>query len=67
MIGKIIEVIVDGFDENTESFYGRGIADAPDVDGRVYIYQNGKNIKIGSIINVKIKDFLDYDLVGDIV
>lgn len=67
MIGKIIEVIVDGFDENTESFYGRGISDAPDVDGRVYIYQNGKNIEIGSIINVKIKDFLDYDLVGDIV
>lgn len=67
LINKKIEVIIDGFDENTESFYGRGRADAPDVDGRVYICNNGININPGDIVKVKIKDFVDFDLVGDII
>lgn len=66
-INKTIDVIIDGFDNNTESFYGRSKADAPDVDGRVYITNTNKNICIGDIVTVKIKDFIDFDLVGDII
>lgn len=66
-IGQVIEVIIDGFDENTESFFGRSRADAPDVDGRVYIYDKSKSFNIGDIIKVKVKDFIDYDLVGEVL
>ena len=37
MIGKTLEVLVDGFDEDAEQFYGRTYADSPDIDGRVWI------------------------------
>lgn len=67
MIGKKIEVIIDGFDKNTESFYGRSRSDAPDVDGRVYILAGHNDITIGDIIQVNVKDFIDYDLVGEII
>ena len=35
MIGKTLEVLVDGYDEELEQFYGRTYADSPDIDGRV--------------------------------
>ena len=37
MVGKELEILVDGYDENFEQYYGRSYADSPDVDGRVWI------------------------------
>lgn len=33
-LGKTMEVLVDGYDEESGQFYGRTFADSPDIDGR---------------------------------
>ncbi len=65
-IGKTIEVIVEGYDEESFLFYGRSRADSIDVDGKVYFGAEDE-IAEGDIINVKILDADEYDLSGQMV
>ncbi len=66
MIGKTLEVLVDGFDEEQEQFYGRSYADSPDIDGRVWIATD-EPIREGDFITVTIDGCMDGDLSGYIV
>ena len=52
--------------KNRDIFIGRSEYDAPDVDGCVYVHTN-KNIAVGDIVDVRIFDALEYDLLGEIV
>ena len=63
-IGKTINVLCEGFDRLAECFFGRSAADAPEVDGKVFIIAEDKKPKIGDIVSVEISDTLDCDLVG---
>ena len=65
-IGKTIEVIVEGYDEESFLFYGRSRADSIDVDGKVYFGAENEIFE-GDIINVKILDADEYDLSGQMV
>ena len=65
-IGKTMEVLVDGFDEEMEQFYGRSYADSPDIDGRVWIATD-EPIREGDFVMVKIDGVMDGDLSGYIV
>lgn len=63
-MGKIMEVLVEEpSDSSTDTWLGRTYADAPEVDGVVYIH--GNNYKSGDMVKVKITDTMDYDLVGE--
>ncbi len=62
-VGKEIEVIIDDYNEDSKELIGRSKADAPDIDGNVFIKSNG-NIKIGDIVKVKVVAAEAYDLVG---
>ncbi len=64
-VGRTVQVLVDGFDTVAEIHYGRSRADAPDVDGRIY-FKSKKKIAPGELVQVKITEALDYDLVGEI-
>ena len=66
MIGTILEVLVDGYDEEFEQFYGRTFADSPDIDGRVWIASD-EAVAEGSFVNVCIDGLIDGDLSGYIV
>ena len=66
MIGKITEVVVDGYDEELEQFYGRTYADSPDIDGRVYIASD-EPLREGQFIDVCIDGCADGDLTGYIL
>ena len=66
MIGKTLEVLVDGYDEEAEQFYGRTYADSPDIDGRVWIASD-EALAEGQFIQVHIDGILDGDLSGYIV
>ncbi len=66
MQGKILEVLVDGYDEQVEQFYGRSYADSPEIDGRVWIASE-EALTIGEFIKVRIDDTLDGDLSGYVV
>ena len=63
MIGKTIDVMVDGFDEEYEQFYGRTYADSPDIDGRVWIASEEALVE-GNFIKVTIDGLIDGDLSG---
>ena len=62
-IGKVLDVLVDEIDE--EGIIGRSKADAPEVDGLVYVDNlSGMNVKVGDIIPVTITESDEYDLWG---
>ncbi len=66
MMGKTIEVLVDGYDEEYEQYYGRTYADSPDIDGRVWIATQ-EDISEGDFVQVCIDGMIDGDLSGYIV
>lgn len=66
LMGKIMEVLVDGFDPELEQFYGRTYADSPDVDGRVWIASE-EPLREGDFVNVCIDGTVDGDLSGYVV
>ena len=62
-IGKTLDVLVDEIDE--EGIVGRSKADAPEVDGLVYVDNlSGINVKVGDVIKVTITNSDEYDLWG---
>lgn len=66
MIGKTFEVIVEGLSEETDLLLqGRTSLQAPDIDGVVLI--NDGQAQKGEIVQVRITDAHDYDLVGEII
>ena len=66
MIGQDITVLVDGFDEEFEQFFGRTFADSPEIDGRVWIASE-EAITEGSFVTVHIDGLVDGDLSGYIL
>ena len=66
MIGKIVKVINEGYDQVAESYYGRSFADAPDIDGKIY-YSSPRRLRDGDFVDVLINDVIDYDLTGRVV
>jgi ribosomal protein S12 methylthiotransferase len=64
-IGKTLSVLVEGLSEETDLLLvGRHSQQAPDIDGVTYI--NDGQAKVGDMVQVKITDAMDYDLVGGI-
>ena len=66
MIGKTLEVLVDGYDEEIDQFYGRTYADSPDIDGRVWIASD-EPVREGEFVMVTIDGCREGDLCGYIV
>lgn len=62
-VGRRMEVIVDQpFDARRHVYLGRSWADAPDIDGRVYI--TGKKLSSGEIVCSEIVAAEGYDLIA---
>jgi ribosomal protein S12 methylthiotransferase len=67
LIGKELEVLVDGFSEEWEGLpVGRTYRSAFEIDGIIYI-ETTEPLKAGDFIKIKIKDVIDIvDTVGEI-
>ena len=63
MIGKVITVLCEDYDPVASVHFGRGVADAPEIDGKVY-FKAERRIAPGSFVKVKVREVLDYDLFG---
>jgi ribosomal protein S12 methylthiotransferase len=61
-VGKILDVLVEGFDNGIS--IGRSYRDAPEIDGMVFI--EGK-ANVGEIVPVRITGAMAYDLTGTLV
>ncbi len=60
-IGRTLDVLIDEVDD--EGAIGRSHADAPEIDGAVYL--NGEtSVKIGEVVKVRIEEADEYDLWG---
>jgi ribosomal protein S12 methylthiotransferase len=66
IIGSSLEVLVDGFDEELEQYFGRTFADSPEIDGRVWIASE-EALSEGSFVTVQIDGLVDGDLSGFVV
>ena len=66
MMGKVLDVVVDGYDEEFEQYFGRTYADSPEIDGRVWIASQD-DLSEGSFVKVCMDGFIDGDLTGYIV
>ena len=63
MMGKVLDVLVDGYDDEAEQFFGRSYADSPDIDGRVWIASD-EPLREGQFVKVQIDGTVDGDLSG---
>lgn len=63
MLGKTMEILVDGYDEEMEQFFGRTYADSPEIDGKVWIASE-EPLQEGEFVTVKIDGCVDGDLSG---
>ena len=63
MIGKTMDILVDGYDEELEQFFGRTYADSPDIDGRVWIASQ-EPLREGDFVKVFIDGCMEGDLTG---
>lgn len=64
-LGDTIEVMIDEVDEN--EIIGRSHADAPEIDGVVYVESGNKRLHPGDIVNVDVHRAGEYDLWGKVV
>lgn len=65
-VGSTLNVIVDNIDEDGVAIC-RTKADAPEIDGNLFIDENTDKVKIGDIIAVKVDEASEYDLWGQII
>ncbi len=65
-LGSILRVLIEDFDPVSGAHFGRSYADAPEIDGKIYV-KSPRRIAPGSLVDVKIDSFIDYDLCGEAV
>ncbi|WP_105325495.1 30S ribosomal protein S12 methylthiotransferase RimO [Acidaminococcus provencensis] len=65
--GRVLEVLIEGKDEEDPNLaVGRSYAEAPDIDGKIYVEDAG-DLKIGDFVKVRISQGFTYEAVGQIV
>lgn len=64
-IGNSYKTIVEEYDPYSDSYVGRTYMDAPEIDS-VVRFTGPSDIEIGDFVNVRIFDFDEYDLIGEV-
>lgn len=65
LVGKIMEVIIEGRASDEDVYVGRTYMDAPGIDGYVFI-NTEEELMSGDFAYVKITKALEYDLIGEL-
>lgn len=61
--GRELEVLVEGYDDYNDCYYGRSYMDAPEIDSMIY-FTSDEPHEAGEFVNVVIFDKDEYDLIG---
>ena len=65
--GRVLDVLIEGKDEEDPNLaVGRSYAEAPDIDGKIYVEQ-AANLQSGDMVKVEISQGFTYEAVGQIV
>ena len=65
-VGKIMQVIIEGYSSDDDVYVGRTYRDAPGVDGLVFVNCDYV-LMSGQIVDVRINEVGPYDMIGGIV
>ena len=63
-IGTQMEAVIEGFDPWAGCYFGRTRADAPEIDGKIFIRRT-KEHQCGDYVQVEVFDTMDYDLLAE--
>ena len=63
MMGKTLDVLVDGYDQEYEQYFGRTYADSPEIDGKVWIASD-EDLSEGDFIKICVDGVIEGDLSG---
>lgn len=66
MVGRELEVMIEGRLVEDNVLVGRSYMDAPDVDGYIFI-DSDRDYDSGTILNVRITGSSEYDLLGQVI
>lgn len=66
LVGKEIEVIIEGKASDEDVYVGRSYMDAPSVDGYVFI-NSEEELVSGDFAKVRIVKAMEYDLIGELI
>lgn len=66
LVGKEIEVIIEGKASDEDVYVGRSYMDAPSVDGYVFI-NSEEELMSGDFAKVRIVKAMEYDLIGELI
>ena len=66
MVGRTLEVMIEGYIADDDTYVGRSYKDAPNVDGLVFV-ECDRELMSGDFVNVLITGSTEYDLIGKIV
>lgn len=64
-VGRVMDVIVDEIDGDAATC--RTMADAPEIDGNLFIDEGFEGVSVGDIVTVEVDEAGEYDLWGKIV
>ncbi len=65
MVGKVLEVMIEGKIADENAYVGRTYMDAPNVDGMIFV-NTGLDLMSGDFVRVKVTGALEYDLIGEV-
>lgn len=63
-VGRVLEVLCEGYDHETELYFGRSVYDSPEIDGTVHFEGEEGGVRPGEFYQVKITGAYDGELVG---
>jgi len=66
MLGKVYEVVVEGYDRYAECWFGRSANEVPEIDGKIF-FTSSIPLKVGDYQYVRITDTMDYDPIGEVI
>lgn len=65
MIGKTVEVMIEGKVADENAYVGRTYMDGPGVDGMIFV-QTGEEMMSGDFARVRVTGAMEYDLMGEL-
>ena len=65
MVGKVLDVMIEGKVADEPAYVGRTYMDAPNVDGLIFVNAD-EMLMSGDFVRVKVTGSYDYDLIGEV-
>jgi ribosomal protein S12 methylthiotransferase len=65
MVGRILDVMIEGKVSDEAAYVGRTYMDAPNVDGYIFV-NSGELFMSGDFVRVKVTGASEYDLIGEV-